>query len=217
MILTHEKLVEAMQWASRMHMPQTRWLPNQEKEPYFNHLLRVWENVKLYHGSIEAQIAAVLHDIVEDADVTIEEVEARFGSEVASYVRQLTLPKDLNGYYHKLHVQLDAMKRASSDEVRLIKVADKLDNAGRLDMVPWLREAKLGYYIAADLVIEQAVKSVNRSSALINFVNDVVDPRLSTVHIHIEMLYGEDEFAQAYYDWVAGYEDWERKQWSGLV
>lgn len=70
---------------------------------------------------IEGLIAAVLHDVVEDTDVTIEDIELAFGQEVADTIALLTKtphePNDL--YYGRLK---------QNDAATWIKLADLHDN-----------------------------------------------------------------------------------------
>lgn len=168
MQLSTQHLFEAMQWANTAHAGQTRWyLTNDGEvrdEPYANHLLRVCSTVTEHHGSIEAQIAAILHDIVEDTYVTIEEVRARYGDLVATYVEQLTLPPfaDKNPK-EKVRVQVKAMRETEFDEVRLIKIADKYDNVITLPECRWTEEAKIGYLTTAVFVVAVANNSAHRS------------------------------------------------------
>lgn len=176
MQLGTDQLYEAMQWANIAHMHQTRWYTKNgvvRDEPYSNHLLRVANTVRNYHGSIEAQIAAVLHDIVEDTDVELHEVSDRYGDIVASYVKQLTLPHgaDKNPFW-KCQIQIQAMRDATSDEVRLIKVADKLDNCSTLEECQWKLAHKVNYLTSADLVVTAAYKTGQRSQALHSLVQE---------------------------------------------
>lgn len=59
-----------------------------ESEPYIMHPLRVYQRV-LTHPLAE-RIAAILHDTVEDSNVTIEDVREKFGEDIAELVDALT-------------------------------------------------------------------------------------------------------------------------------
>lgn len=63
-------------------------------EPYILHCLAVMENVKKY-DDIELQIAAVLHDIVEDTNVTIYDLKNLYGfsKRVCDIISDVTFPK----------------------------------------------------------------------------------------------------------------------------
>jgi len=59
--------------------------------PYIMHPLRVMESVRAL--GIPHMIVAILHDIVEDTPVTIEEIENKFGEVIAEAVNAITHPK----------------------------------------------------------------------------------------------------------------------------
>lgn len=97
-----------------------------DKDPYTWHLEGVAEDVRAHFERlgmsdsdqlITAYNAALLHDVVEDTDATIENVEARFGKDVAFVVSYLTHDKslDYDDYIDKLAVVPMA---------RLIKLCD---------------------------------------------------------------------------------------------
>ena len=54
-------------------------------EPYFNHLLEVAELIAASSPDLDVELvmAAFLHDTVEDTGVTLQELEQRFGKDVA--------------------------------------------------------------------------------------------------------------------------------------
>ena len=71
-------------------------------------------------------IAALLHDILEDTDVTYEELVKEFGKEVADLVHEVTHEgtKDSKGYY---------FPRLHSKRGIMLKFADRLHNLSRID------------------------------------------------------------------------------------
>lgn len=78
---------EALVFATQHHQHQHR---KGTKIPYMAHLLNVCKLVAENNCSDEVLAAALLHDIVEDTDVTIEQVEEKFGRQVAEIVRGAT-------------------------------------------------------------------------------------------------------------------------------
>ncbi len=198
MTLTTQDLFESMQWANIAHAKQTRWYMSPEgevrTEPYANHLLRVCNTVREHHGSIEAQIAAILHDIVEDTPVPLTEVYARYGETVAAYVSQLTLPPlaDKNPKL-KTKVQSEVMEITKFDEVRLIKIADKYDNVVTLPECRWTDAGKIGYLASASIVVAKAARHVYRSSSV-----DLLSAKYFTMSKDLMVKHGwEPEFAKA--------------------
>ena len=79
-------LPDAVEAAIVWHGAQTR----KDGSPYVSHLLQVAGMVLEFGGSQETAVAAVLHDVVEDTDVTLEEIASRFGDRVASIVNECT-------------------------------------------------------------------------------------------------------------------------------
>ena len=69
-------------------------------EPYILHCIQVMENVRKW-DDVELQIAAVLHDIVEDTNVTLYDLEHLYGfsKRVCKIVRNVTFPKCTNEEY----------------------------------------------------------------------------------------------------------------------
>ena len=69
-------------------------------------------------------IAGVLHDVVEDTEVTIEDVEKRFGKKVAELVEAETVNQTIE-WTERQHLMQDNVRNASP-EVKAIKTADQL-------------------------------------------------------------------------------------------
>lgn len=125
-------LEQAIHFAREKHANQTRKLPGGVNEPYANHVIRVAALVAEYGGSRAAEIAAVLHDTVEDTETTLAEIVERFGPEVARLVDGLTdkyTPETSPGLNRKARKASEVARVAEeSDEVHLVKLADLLDN-----------------------------------------------------------------------------------------
>src|SRR5690625_6111236 len=84
--------------------------------------------------------AAFLHDVVEDTDTPIEEIEARFGELVASFVEGLTKLSRID-FRSKEEHQAENLRKlilAMTEDIRvvLIKLADRLNNSRTLDACP---------------------------------------------------------------------------------
>lgn len=72
------------------------------------------------------EVAAWLHDIVEDTDVTIEDIQARFGEDVARLVAAVTTPASIGNR----HARLDALIQQLQEcpEALPLKLADRIAN-----------------------------------------------------------------------------------------
>lgn len=113
-------ICRAIEVAARCHAGQV----DKAGEPYILHCLRVMENVKtLPFGQIvPVQMAAVLHDVVEDCGVDLSYIEEQFGPEVRALVDAVSRRKDevYNDYVTRI--------KLAGYEARAIKMADLIDN-----------------------------------------------------------------------------------------
>ena len=140
---------QAYIYADECHRGQTR----KSGEPYIAHPLQaavVLADLRLDAHTI---IAALLHDVVEDCGISLEEVESRFGAEVATLVDGVTKltridtrlqdtpdprfdsPDDADSLYSE---SLRKMLVSMAEDIRvvLIKLADRLHNLRTLDALP---------------------------------------------------------------------------------
>lgn len=118
---TNNLLADAIALAARAHQTQV----DRSGEPYVLHSLRVMFKLREQGHRVEVQAAAVLHDVVEDTAVTLQDVAA-LDPAVAVLVDAVTRrPRE---------VYADFIRRAAQDpEARAIKLADVDDNRSRLD------------------------------------------------------------------------------------
>jgi (p)ppGpp synthase/HD superfamily hydrolase len=99
-------------------------------EPYEVHLIAVAALVASVTQDERTIAAAYLHDVVEDTDVTLDEVSAAFGPEIAELVENLTdvsRPADGNRAQRKA-LDREHLARARS-EAKTVKLADIIHNA----------------------------------------------------------------------------------------
>lgn len=109
-------------------------------DPYFSHPLEVAEiliNLKLDQASI---VTALLHDVVEDTDITLEEIEKDFGEEIARLVDGVTKLGKIESISSNERVAENFRKLtlAMSEDIRvlIVKLADRLHNMRTLFYVP---------------------------------------------------------------------------------
>lgn len=124
------KIDLATELATKAHEGQVRKYVG---EPYVQHPLRVAARVsRVPHATEEMVAAAILHDTVEDTDLTLEEIERALGPVVARYVDGLTDKFDAEsapGMNRKARKQAEAERLAKEPrEVQVIKLADIADN-----------------------------------------------------------------------------------------
>ena len=117
-------------------------------EPYIFHPIAVAKIVAYDIGLDAVSIAAaLLHDVVEDTPITIEEIARDFGDVIAKIVKGLTKISSLS---RDTDVSLQAenfrkMLLTLNDDVRviLIKIADRLHNMQTMDAMPTYKQQKI--------------------------------------------------------------------------
>ncbi|MEI6817672.1 MAG: RelA/SpoT family protein, partial [Bacteroidota bacterium] len=116
-------------------------------EPYIYHPIAVAQIVAEEIGlSTTSVVAALLHDVVEDTDTTLEDIERMFGSKVATIVDGLTKISGVFDQTSSLQAEnFRKMLLTLSDDVRviLIKLADRLHNMRTLDSMPREKQLKI--------------------------------------------------------------------------
>lgn len=117
-------LFTAIDFAARAHHGQYR---KASQIPYIIHPLNVARILIECGASDELVIAAVLHDVVEDTPVTLQEVRAAFGDNIARLVQGMSEPNRKDKWEKRKQDMLSFFETAPQDLV-LIELADRLDN-----------------------------------------------------------------------------------------
>jgi RelA/SpoT family (p)ppGpp synthetase len=143
-----EELEHAIDVASEGHKDQKR----RSGEPYIVHPLAVAGTLIEWGMDIDSVIAGVLHDLVEDTDMTLAQVESLFGKEVAFLVDGVTKVsqaragmQDLTAYLPQTKDNLSKLLIAIGQDVRviIIKLADRLHNLQTLQHMPKDKQVKI--------------------------------------------------------------------------
>lgn len=125
-------------------------------EAYFAHPMRVAASVEaLYPGNPHAVLIAILHDVVEDTEVTIEEIAAGFGDDVARDVGALTKISYPGMNRAAVLAAYGAQLSAASVDVQVAKACDIVDNIGSIAE----HDPKFGVVYAAEKLEEIALLS----------------------------------------------------------
>lgn len=116
-------------------------------EPYIYHPIAVAqiaaEEIGLGTTSI---VCALLHDVVEDTDITLEDIEREFGKKTARIIDGLTKISGVFDYNSSLQAEnFRKMLLTLADDVRviLIKLADRLHNMRTMDFMPRQKQLKI--------------------------------------------------------------------------
>ena len=137
-----ERIRAAFEMARKAHASQKR----KTGEPYILHPIAV-ANIAAEELMLGANpvIACFLHDVVEDTDYTIDDIQARFGYDVAFLVRVVT-KKPTKDY--ELSKQLDNYRQLLNSmqyDIRaiLVKLADRLHNMRTLESIKPEKQMKI--------------------------------------------------------------------------
>lgn len=126
-------LQKALEFATAAHDGQTR---KNGVTPYITHPIGVAKIVREYGGDDNQIIIAKLHDVIEDCEVTADEIRAEFGDDIADGVVALTNTSkqdapELNRAARKAR---DNQKlKVIADRYKLVKLADIYYNVNDLD------------------------------------------------------------------------------------
>jgi len=155
----HRKKVDLITKAFHFARQAHRGVRRLSGEPYIMHPIAVAQIVCSEIGLGSTSIcAALLHDVVEDTDYTVEDLENIFGSKIAMIVDGLT--KISGGIFgEQASAQAENFKKlllTMSEDIRviLIKIADRLHNMRTLDSQPANKQYKIAgetLYIYAPL------------------------------------------------------------------
>ncbi len=140
-----ELIEKAFNVANKAHWNMRR----KSGEPYVLHPIAVASIVNQEMGlGTRSIVTALLHDVVEDTEYSIEDVSREFGPKIASLIDGLT---KISGTYNKgssSSMQAENFRKmlmTLSDDIRviLIKIADRLHNMRTLDSMPENKKLKI--------------------------------------------------------------------------
>lgn len=142
------RLDKAVTFASKAHKGQKR----KSGDPYIFHPLETADILVSWGMDMDSIIAGVLHDVVEDTEATLEQINEEFGPDVAKLVDGVTKisktradMKDMDNYLPRTRENLSKLLIAISNDVRviIIKLADRLHNLNTLEFIPKDKQRKV--------------------------------------------------------------------------
>lgn len=132
-------LMKAYDFAREAHEGQTR----KSGEPYLVHLLEVAKILAEMKMDVSSVVAALLHDTVEDTNVSVKEITEKFGQDIADIVDGVTKLSKLQFSNQEVRQAENYRKMilAMSKDIRviLVKLADRLHNMRTLQ---YMKESK---------------------------------------------------------------------------
>ncbi|QKG79420.1 RelA/SpoT family protein [Tenuifilum thalassicum] len=136
-------VVKAFNLANEAH----KGVKRKSGEPYILHPIAVAKIVTSEIGlGAKAVACALMHDVVEDTDYTVEDIERMFGKKIASIIDGLTKITDVfdaNSTIQAENFRKILLTLAEDIRVILIKLADRLHNMRTLDSLPTTKQMKI--------------------------------------------------------------------------
>lgn len=177
-----ERIQRAFELGARVHANQKR----RSGEPYFVHPIAVAVILTGMGADPETIIAGLLHDAVEDTDISSDQIEEQFGSAVASLVDGVTkLNKEHVGNKPTLDEKIETLRKIftlmqKDVRIMIIKLADRLHNMQTAEFLDESKRIKL-----ANETIEVYVKIAERlcmrrvQNDLEELCFNIIDPTIS--------------------------------------
>jgi len=174
----HRKRIEIITKAFNFANQAHKGIKRRSGEPYILHPIAVAKIVCNEIGLGSTSIcAALLHDVVEDTDYTIEDIENIFGHKIATIVDGLT--KIAGGIFgDKASAQAENFRKlllTMSNDIRviLIKIADRLHNMRTLSSMPLNKQYKIAgetLYIYAPLANRLGLNKIKSELENLSFL-----------------------------------------------
>ena len=196
-----EKITKAFNFARQAHKGVRR----QSGEPYIMHPLAVARIVCAEIGMGSTSIcAALLHDVVEDTDYTIEDIQNLFGDKIARIVEGLT--KIAGGVFGmQASEQAENFKKlllTMSEDIRviLIKIADRLHNMRTLEFMPVNKQYKIAgetLYIYAPIAYRLGLSKIKTELENLSFRYEhpeeyaAIEKKIEKTQLERDILYNE--------------------------
>lgn len=138
------EILKAFEFAKNAHNDQVR----DSGEPYIIHPVAAATILTDYGLDEPAIIACLLHDVVEDAQVTYKQIRDTFGKEVEEMVKGVTKIGSVKKYVSAEQQDIESLRRmfvimAKDIRVVLIKLADRLHNMRTLNYLSPARQKKI--------------------------------------------------------------------------
>ena len=115
-------------------------------------------------------LASLFHDLLEDTNLTFEDLKAEFGTEIASIVKEVSKPENIS--------KKEWLRTfdTTSKEAKLIKLADRIDNLMDMKLPEWTVEKQKNYAEQALIILETCG---NTSPKLANKLKKLIDKILN--------------------------------------
>jgi len=138
-----ESVMRAYEFGAAAHDGQKR----KSGEAYISHPVAVAQELADMHLDSQAITAAILHDVVEDTEASLAQIEEKFGPEVAGLVDGVSKLDQIQ-FRSRAEAQAESFRKmmlAMIEDIRviLVKLADRLHNMQTLDAMPGDKKARI--------------------------------------------------------------------------
>ena len=138
-----EQVMRAYEFGATAHSGQTRL----SGEPFISHPLAVAQILADMHMDSQAIAAAILHDVIEDTETPIAELDEQFGNEITTLVDGVS-KLDQMQFTSRAEAQAESFRKmmlAMIEDIRviLVKLADRLHNMKTMDSMPAEKQARI--------------------------------------------------------------------------
>jgi len=138
-----EQVMRAYEFSATAHSGQTRL----SGDPFISHPLAVAQILADMHMDSQAIAAAILHDVIEDTETPVSELEEQFGNEIATLVDGVSKLHQMH-FTSRAEAQAESFRKmmlAMIEDIRviLVKLADRLHNMKTMDSMPTEKQARI--------------------------------------------------------------------------
>jgi len=147
-VLDFDLINKAIYWAKKYHGEQKR----KSGEAYYTHPLEVAYMISEYKLKTDVIVASILHDIIEDTEVTAGMIVDNFGWRITEMVDMLTRDRP-DGSKLSVDEVLNNAHQKQDKEVLLIKLFDRLHNLTTLDAMTDEKKKKIALETLSSFVL----------------------------------------------------------------
>jgi len=169
--LDFELINKAIYFAKKYHDGQLR----KSGEPFYSHPLEVAYMISDYNLKTDVIAASILHDVVEDTEVTINMILETFGQRVAEMVNRLTRDRP-DGTNLSVKEIIRMAYKNGDKEVLLIKIFDRLHNLQNIHFLTADKQIKVAKETLNTVLLAATyLEDINIEFIIGNIVNKILD------------------------------------------
>ena len=162
---------KAIYFAKKYHDGQLR----KSGEPFYSHPLEVAYMISDYNLKTDVIAASILHDVVEDTEVTINMILETFGQRVAEMVNRLTRDRT-DGTKLSVKEIIRMAYKNGDKEVLLIKIFDRLHNLQNIHFLTADKQIKVAKETLNTVLLAATyLEDINIEFIIGNIVNKILD------------------------------------------